>query len=81
MFTIILTNFSERESFDFKYVSDEIMLNLSLAQDYPTVFTVQGTFSCLLYIFAKFLSCYIILHDFFGGGGWGGGSGYLYLHY
>ena len=37
-------------------VSDEIMSNLSLAQDYPSVFTIQGTFSCLLYIFAKFLS-------------------------
>ena len=39
------------ESFDFKYVSDEIMSNLSLAQDYQTVFNIQGTFSCLLYIF------------------------------
>ena len=32
-----------------KYVSDEIMSTLSLAQDYPTVFNIQGTFSCLLY--------------------------------
>ena len=46
----------DRESFDFKYVSDEIMSNLSLGQDYPTVVTIQGTFSCLLYIFAKPLS-------------------------
>ena len=48
MFTIIIENFFrkmkfDRESFDFKYVSDVIMSNLSLAQDYPTVFTVQGT--------------------------------------
>ena len=45
----------DRESFDFKYVSDEIMSNLSLAQDYPNVFTIKGTFSCLLHIFAKLL--------------------------
>ena len=46
----------DRESFDFKYVSDEIMSNLSLAQEYPTVITIQGTFSCLLNIFTKLLS-------------------------
>ena len=45
------------ESFDFKYFYDEIMSNRSLAQDYPTVFNIQGTFSCPLYIFAKLLSC------------------------
>ena len=52
----------DRESFDFKYISHEIMANLSLAQDDPTVFTIQGTFSCLLYFLAKLLSCTIILH-------------------
>ena len=62
MFTIIIKKFFrkmelESENFDFKYVSDEIMSNLSLAQYYPTVFNIQGTFSCLLYIFAKLLSC------------------------
>ena len=40
------------------------MSNLSLAKDYQTVFTIQGTFSCLLYIFAKLLFCLIILHVF-----------------
>ena len=59
-FTIIKDKFFwkmkfDRESFDFKYV-DEIMSNLSLVQGYPTVFTIQGTFSCLLYKFAKLLS-------------------------
>ena len=54
----------DRESFDFKYVSDEIMSDLSLTQDYPTVFTIHGTFSCLLYIFAKLLSSKINLHVF-----------------
>ena len=67
MFAIITDNFFrkmklDRESFDFKYVSDEIISDLSLAQDYPTLFTIQETFSRLLYIFAKLLSCYIILH-------------------
>ena len=62
MFTIIKDKFFrnmklDRESVDCKYVSDEIMSNLSLAQDYPTVFTIQGTFSCLLYMFAKLLPC------------------------
>ena len=52
----------EKESFDFKCVSDEIMSNLSLAQDHSTVFTIQGTFSYLLYSFAKLLSYKIILH-------------------
>ena len=38
MFTIIIDTFFrkmklDRESFDFKYVSDELMSNLSLAQD------------------------------------------------
>ena len=51
----------EKESFDFKYVSDEIMSNLSLAQDHSTVFTIQGTFSYLLYSFAKLLSYKIII--------------------
>ena len=54
----------DRKNFDFKYVSGEIMSNLSLAQDYPPLFTIQGTFSRLLYIFAKLLSCWIILHVF-----------------
>ena len=37
------------------------MSNLSMAQDYPTVFTIQeGTFSCLLYMYAKVLSYLII---------------------
>ena len=54
MFTIIKDKFFWKmklgmESFDFKYVSDEIMSTLSLAQDYPTVFNIQGTFSCLFY--------------------------------
>ena len=35
------------ENFDFKYVSDGIMSNLSLAEDYPSIFTMQGTFSRL----------------------------------
>ena len=43
----------DRDSFDFNNVSDEIMSNLSLAQDCPTVFTIQGTFSCLLYYFCQ----------------------------
>ena len=34
-------------------MSDEIMSNLSLAQDYPTVFTIQGTFVSLLYMVCK----------------------------
>ena len=56
MLTIIIDKFFrkiklDRESFDFKYVSDEIMSDLSLAgQVYPTVFSIQETFSCL-YIF------------------------------
>ena len=67
MFTIIIDKFFrkmklDRESFNFKCVSDEIMSNLNLAQDYPNVFTIQGTFSCLLYYFAKLLSCKIMLH-------------------
>ena len=57
MFTIIIDKFFrkmklDRESFDFKYVSGEIMSNQSLAKDYPTVFTIQGTFFCL--VFAMF---------------------------
>ena len=68
MFTIIIDTFFRkmklyRESLDFKYVSDE-MSNLSLAQEYPTVFKIKGTLSCLLYIFAQILSCKIILHVF-----------------
>ena len=55
----------DRESFYFKYVFDEIMSNPSLAQDYPTVFNIQGTFSFLLHIFAKLLSYQISLHVFF----------------
>ena len=63
MFMIIIDKFFrkvklDRESFYFKYVFDEIMSNLSLAQDYPTVFNIQGTFSFLLYIFAKLLSLF-----------------------
>ena len=50
----------DRDSFDLKYVSDEIMSNLSLAQDYPTVFTIQGTFSCLSY----FCQTFILLDNF-----------------
>ena len=51
--TIIIDKFFRKmkldiESFDFKYVSDEIMSTLSLAQDYPTVFNIQETFSCML---------------------------------
>ena len=58
MFTIIKDNFFrkmklDKESFEFNYVSVEIMSNLSLAQDHPTVFTIQGTFSSLFYIFAR----------------------------
>ena len=68
MFIIIIDTFFrkmklDRESLDFKYVSDE-MSNLSLAQEYPTVFKIQGTLSCLLYIFTQILSCKIILHVF-----------------
>ena len=37
------------------------MSNLSLAQYYSTVFTIQGTFSCLLYMFAKL---FILLGNF-----------------
>ena len=45
----------DMESFDFRYVSDEIMSNLSFAQDYPTVFTYNG----------HFLACYIFLLNFY----------------
>ena len=67
MFTIIIDKFFrkmklDRVGFDFKYVSGEIMSNLSLAQDYPTVFTIQGTFSCLLYFLAKLIYSNLILH-------------------
>ena len=60
MITIIIEKFFrkmklDRESFIFKYVSDEIMSNLSLAQEYPTVFTIQGTFP----------ACYIFLLNFY----------------
>ena len=34
----------DRESFDCKYVSDEIISNLILAQDYPTVLPYKGHF-------------------------------------
>ena len=51
----------DSENFDFKYVSDETMSDPILAQDYPTVFSIQGTFSCLLYIFAIF---FILLDNF-----------------
>ena len=59
MFAIIINKFFRkmklgREIFEFKYVSEE-MSNLSLAPDYKTVLTIQGTFSCLLYIFANLL--------------------------
>ena len=40
------------ESFDFKYVSDEIMSTLSLAQDYPLYLKYKGPFPAC-YIFAK----------------------------
>ena len=43
----------DREGFDFEYVSDETSTQ-SLVEDYPTVFTIQGTFSCLLYILLNF---------------------------
>ena len=43
----------DRESFDFEYVSDEIMANLRLDQDYPNVFTpYKGPFPAC-YIFCQ----------------------------
>ena len=45
----------DNESFDFRYVSDEIISNLSLAQDYPTVLTYKG----------PFFACYIFLLHFY----------------
>ena len=64
MFTIIIDKFFRKmkldiESFDFKYVSDEIMSTLSLAEDYPIVFNIQGTFSCMLYILNVFVILFI----------------------
>ena len=70
MFTIIIDKFFRKmkldiESFDFKYVSDEIMSTLSLAQDYPTVFNIQGTlFLHVIFLLKIILNVFVILFIF-----------------
>ena len=61
MFTITIDKFFrkmklDRESFDFKYVSDEIISNLILAQDYPTVLPYKGYFPALKQILSGIAS-------------------------
>ena len=52
----------DRESFDFRYVSDEIMSNLSFAQDYPTVFTYNGHFpACYIFLLNFYLARYFCM--------------------